>query len=349
MSDTLDWLPAGRRFSFDQLVSWRGKGMEPFASVAARCDTVLSVPHAGAAFPAELRPFIAPALTRRLQHDFADPMAGPLALAWAGADPHVIAVLGPMSRLVQDANRPQPVDPLSDLRECFARVAATPPGAMPRLAGIDGIRPITFGGVPLLRRPADDDEWQALGGALADATVRGPLAYAAALRQVVDAVLRARPGRPLRLISLHDRMNTRATADGALVAELPPAEQLPRWANMGNRGSHLGEPADEPVTLAPTTIRAWRDAWSRELGASLSDFTLNQPARGGHEATHWGRVLIPRGVDSGAMQVDFRREALLGPVAAEALRRPGDDWPEPDRGHLEWIAQALSRAGAALR
>ena len=79
METSIDWIPAGRTFGFDELVFWKGKGSLPFNSAAARADTIVLGPHAGARFPAELQPFVDPALTRRKQYDYSDAITSPWA------------------------------------------------------------------------------------------------------------------------------------------------------------------------------------------------------------------------------------------------------------------------------
>ena len=110
METSIDWIPAGRTFGFDELVFWKGKGSLPFNSAAARIDTIVLGPHAGARLPAELQPFVDPALTRRKQYDYSDAITSPLGRAWAAADPAVIFVECPHSRVVLDPNRAPPAD-----------------------------------------------------------------------------------------------------------------------------------------------------------------------------------------------------------------------------------------------
>jgi hypothetical protein len=64
-----DWIGPGTRFGVDEMVFFRGKGTVPFDDVLERIDLVISGPHATAAFPAELQPFVDPSLTQRLQYD----------------------------------------------------------------------------------------------------------------------------------------------------------------------------------------------------------------------------------------------------------------------------------------
>jgi len=57
-SDLL-WIEAGRQFAFDELVFWQSVGQQPFEQAAAHIDTIVLGPHASAAFPSELKPFVA--------------------------------------------------------------------------------------------------------------------------------------------------------------------------------------------------------------------------------------------------------------------------------------------------
>jgi hypothetical protein len=46
----------------------------------------------------------------------------------------------------------------------------------------------------------------------------------------------------------------------------------------------------------------------------------------GQETLVWGLALAGQ-LGSGAVQVEFRPEALLGPAATAYLQQPGADWP----------------------
>lgn len=106
-----------------------------------------------------------------------------LGRAWAAADPGVVFVENPHSRLVLDPNRSPPADVMPGLREFFVRLQRQRAGEK-----------IPFGGI--------------------------------------DAVFKARkPGTALRVISLHDIMNTKMRADGAIVVERPAADRLPQLVN----------------------------------------------------------------------------------------------------------------------
>ena len=154
METNIDWIPAGRTFSFDELVFWQGKGSVPFNVAAARADTVVLGPHAGARFPAELQPFVDLALTRRKQYDYSDAITSPLGRAWAAADPAVLFIECPHSRVVLDPNRAPPADAMDGLREFFRRLERLRAGESVSFAGIDAIRPITFSGETVLMPPA---------------------------------------------------------------------------------------------------------------------------------------------------------------------------------------------------
>ncbi len=355
MSASLLWIHAGQRFDFDELVLWQGRGRAAFARAAAHIDTIVLGPHASAAFPAELQPFIAPTLTLRKQCDFSDRITDDLGRAWVQADPHVVYVRNPVSRLVFDPNRAPPRDPMSDLREFHARLARQRAGETVSFAGIDSVRPITFSGEDVLPEPASPQAWQALGETLGEVAARTVQRYRACCDEVLQTVLAQRDhAAPLHLISLHDTMNTKVRGDGAIVIERSAADRLPPVANLGNRGDESGDALDEPVSLAGSELRrvaaAWAEAFARSDGAAQEHILLNRPYKGAFETVHYGaRLRALQRPRVGALQVEFRREALLGPLAVARLHAAGEDWPEPDPGHLAGIAAALARAGAALR
>ena len=358
MALPLAWIEEGRQFGFDDMVFWQGRGHEPFAQAAARVDTVVLGPHASAAFPGELRPFVSPVLTRRKQFDYSDVITSALGRAWALADPHVVFVENPHSRLVLDGNREASEDVGPGLREFFARLARQRQGEKLGFGGVDAVRPITFAGEPVLVEPGTPAEWDALLAALARAGTLGARAYFATRQQVLAQLLQSRaPERPLHVISLHDTMNTTVRADGAIVVERPEADRLPPWVNFGNRGDAQGEPgADGKVTLAGTELRrlcqTWTDALTVHLGHSPTPAcSLNAPYKGAFETVWAGALLrasapVPR---VGAVQVEFLREALLGPAVTAHLHQPGEDWPAVDEQHLSRVVAALCDAGQRLR
>ncbi len=342
MSADLLWLAAGRSHGFDDLVFWQDRGRRPFEAVAAAVTTVVLGPHASAAFPAELKPFIAPGLTLRKQLDYSDVLTSALGRAWAAADPGVVFVENPHSRLVMDPNRAPPAQPLQDLREFWARLARQRAGESGiSFAGVDAIRPITFSGEDVLLEPADEAGWAALAAALARSHALGPQAYGAAAESVIDKVRASGPARGLLVISLHDTMNTKMRADGAIVVERPVADRLPAWVNLGNRGDENGEGSE--VSLAAPALRRLALAWADALGAAPAEISLNRPYKGAHETLRWGQALAGQG-DSGAVQAEFLREALLGPAAVAHLQHPGTDWPQGLEPRLADIARRLARA-----
>jgi N-formylglutamate amidohydrolase len=355
METNIDWIPAGRTFSFDELVFWQGKGSVPLTAAAARTDTIVLGPHAGARFPAELQPFVDPALTRRKQYDYSDVITSPLGRAWAAADPGVIFVECPHSRVVLDPNRAPPADAMAGLREFFWRLERQRAGESVSFAGIDAIRPITFSGEAVLLPPAHETHWAGLAEALAAGRKLGHDRYRDACNRVIDAVLDARPkDAALLVVGLHDTMNTKMRADGALVVERPVADRLPTLVNFGNKGDAQGEYESEPLSLGAAPMRRIAEAWTYgfklDAAAVGRAISLNHPYKGGYEIGHYGEVLAasqrPR---VGAFQVEFLREALLGPRAAAHLQQPGADWPEVDEAHLKAVVTSLVEAGQWLR
>jgi hypothetical protein len=355
MSDTLAWIDAGRHFTADDLVFWQGRGQEDFASVAARIDTVVFGPHASAAFPAELRPHVDGALTRRKQHDFSDVITSPIGRAWAAADPHVVYVENPHSRLVMDPNRAPVADAGPGLRAFFAALARQRAGETVSFAGLDTIRPITFSGEPVLCEPRSQAEWQALVDVLNDCAARGPATYATIRDRLVHEVLAARPpGRHLHLISLHDTMNTQMRPDGAITRPRPPADRLPWLANFGNRGDAVGEGPVADITMPGAELRriadAYANAWSIPDTERDAAILLNSPYKGAYETVTWGRRLRPLAQPNvGIVQMEFLRETLLGPAVTAMLQLPGADWPAVDQDHLASVVNRLKAAGDALR
>lgn len=350
------WIETGRQFTFDDLVFWQNAGQAPFDAAAAQIDTVVLGPHASAAFPAELMPFVHPDLTRRKQGDFSDVLTGTLGRLWAQTDAHTVFVENPHARLALDANRAPPADPVADLREYFARLARQERGEQVAFAGIDAIRPVTFSGEPVLLEPQSEAAWQALAQALQRSMAQGIAPYRAACAKVVSTVLAANPARAVRVISLHDTMNTKMHPSGAIVVERPAAEQLPWVANLGNRGDSAGEPMDpaDPVTMGGATLREMALHWARALDIpperQASALSLNHPYKGAYETVHFGRQLRAHpGPGSGVVQVEFRREVLMGPDELARLKRPGTDWPAPNQQVLTRLAEALARAGHSLR
>ncbi|MFY7865268.1 N-formylglutamate amidohydrolase [Roseateles sp.] len=348
--DHLLWIESGRRFAPAELMHWQGSAS--LQARAASVDTLVLGPHASAAFPAELRPFINPALTRRQQCDFSDCTTAVLGRLWAQADAGVIYIENPHARLALDANRAPPPHWLADLQEFFRRLRLQQSGQTQSFSGIDAIRPISFSGMPVLLEPQNAEEWTALADALSQCISQGIAVYRQACEQVLRTVMAARPGKPVRVISLHDTMNTQMREDGALLQPRPAADQLPAWVNFGTLADEQGEVVDEahPPSYPGASARQLLRLWSENLGAEPSDFSLNRPYKGAYETRHFAELLRAHGAPhSGAIQVEFRREALLGEAATACLQKAGEDWPEPELPHLQKIAQALAEAGRELR
>jgi N-formylglutamate amidohydrolase len=350
MSADLSWWPAGTAFDAAKDVYWQGKWAGRSLNEALRAATLLLLgPHAGAALPEELRPFVAPDLTRRQQLDYSDISTSALARAWCDVDPALVYIENPVSRLVLDPNRPAPADIEPGLREAFARIAATAPGALPKLAGVDAVRPITFAGQPVLRSPLDEAQWRHLIGVLNACALRGPRAYSAHADHLLDECLALREGRgdaPLHVVSLHDTMNTTCGADGAIVVARAESDRLPALANLGNRGDATGAvTGDAPLTIAAGRLRSVAAALRRAFEAPAAAVTLNAPYKGAEETRRFGRRLQAFGAGPvGAWQFELLREAILGERACAALRRPGSDWPAADVAHVQSLAERLHRA-----
>lgn len=360
MTSELLWIDAGRKFGFDDLVFWQNRH-RTFAEVAGTIDTIVLGPHASAAFPVELRPFISPVLTRRKQCDFSDIVTASLGRAWVAADACVVYVENPVSRLVLDPNRAPPPDPIASLREFYHRLARQRSGESVGFVGVDAVRPITFGGEDVLIEPTSVAGWRTLATTLDEVAERTVKVYRACCDEVLQIVLEARQElekcnipAPLRVISLHDTMNTRMRSDGAIVVERPLADRLPLWANLGNKGDTCGDEVEESVTLDGAELRriaeAWADAFGLQGDERETGILLNRPYKGAFETVHYGALMralkLPR---VGAFQVEFLRETLLGSAAVARLWAPGDDWPEVDAANIDAIAAALAQAGRALR
>lgn len=353
MTAELAWIPAGRRFGFDDLVFWPGKPAVPFDAVVSQIDTIVLGPHASAAFPEELRPFVAPALTRRKQFDFSDVITAAVGRAWVAADPHVVYVENPHSRLVMDPNRAPVDDAGPGLVAFYDHLARQRAGEAIGFGGVDTVRPVTFSGEDVLPRPATEDGLRALVTTLNACAKAGPLAYAAIRDDLITRILAGRPaGRHLHVVSLHDTMNTQMQPDGAITRERPPADRLPLVANLGNRGDARGEQDKDPLSIPAAEARRIAAAYAQAWGVPVDGggVTLNVPYRGAQETILWGDRLRPLGQPNvGIVQIEFLRETLLGPKVTAALHQPGTGWPDVDEAHLATVAERLAMVGRLLR
>lgn len=344
----LAWVEAGRRFDLDDITWFSGKGERPLEEVLPAVDTIVTGPHASAALPEELRPYVAPGLTRRLQFDFSDMSTSAVGRRWAEIDPHVLFVENPHPRAVRDPNRPRPADLEADLREAFRRLESGE--HRPSIVGVDAVRPVTFGYLPLLRRPGDDLGWRLLAVALTEAAALGVDVYERArddlVQRVVEAKCRAltsldpattpaaevRSARMLFVLALHDTMNFTALPDGAIAGERAPADRLPDLVALSNRGDEAGEVrasasgellgAGEMTTVRPRWLRAVATAYRRAFGAwSPGDVALNRPYLGGNEIQAAGRVLAELEPRTVVRHADGSRIGLvLGAFQDEFLR-----------------------------
>lgn len=323
----LDWIEQGRRFEVDDITYYRDKGVRPLDDVLADIDLVITGPHATAAFPAEMEPFVAGSLTQRLQYDFSDWTTSPVAKRWAAIDPHVLYIEDPHPRAVRDANRARPDDLLACLREAFDRLAAEPDGR-PSLGGVDAVRPVTFGYLPVLCRPGDDAGWQRMGEALLAAGTQGVDAYERIRDELIDRVIAAKLERlagldaaattardwnvasTLSVLSIHDTMNHTARPDGAICLERKPEDRLPNVVALSNRGdgnadisvkagAGLRAEIDVP-SMDPRMVRSIGAAYRRAFDAhDPNDVAYNRPYLGGYETQVAGphlRHVAPRAV-----------------------------------------------------
>lgn len=367
---SLHWIPRSRQFVFDDIVFWKGKKRgDEFCNIASRIDTIVLGPHASAAFPEELRPFICQKLTRRKQYDYSDVITGPVGQAWANCDEGVVFVENPHARIAVDPNREHGHDPEPDLRAFFAKLRemrSGRPGVS--FVGVDSVRPITFSGEDVLIEPtletitdSDAVSWPSLVGALRQCYALGASVYESAVQQVIGLVTDARPGQPLTVIGFHDTNQWKMRNDGALVVERAPSEQLPSFCNFGNQGDFSGNEVPGKMLLGSgPAVREVARCWANAFGvASEQDFmkpkehafmepvSFNRPYPGGYEVCFWAEKL--RALGALLFQVEFDRAVLLGPQAAAVLREPGVDWPDVDEAHITNVASKLHTANNVLR
>ena len=317
----IDWIPEGTRFGVDEMVWFAGRGERDLDEHLAQVDLIITGPHASAAFPAEMQPFVDPSLTTRLQHDFTDISTSPVTRRWALTDPHVLYVEDPHPRAVRDANRARPDDLIPGLREAFARLDAAGPGARPSLAGVDAVRPVTFGYLPVLKRPQTEDDWDRLGEALDKAGSLGIDEYERVRDDLIERVVEAKlrrlatldPGActvaewgsatHLDVMSMHDTMNHTARPDGAVCLERQPEDRLPAVVALSNQGDETGalDPSDAVTLRDPTEVTTMRPARIRSIGRAYrmafdawgpDDVAYNRPYKGGHETRTIGPKLL---------------------------------------------------------
>lgn len=350
----LVWIPEGRTFGFDDLVFHRGKGEVPFDEVAGRIDLVLTGPHATAAIPRELEPFLERGLTRRQQHDFSDMTTSDLCKRWAEVDERVVYVEFPHHRMLFDPNRDWPEHPEGGLRAFFERAEAQARGERVSFNGVDSVRPVSFSGVPFLRRPRDDTQWQRLMGTITDLGERGARPYARVRDEVIARVFEAKcatlhgldmdrvrvadlnSARMLHVACVHDTMNATVGPDGAVDRDKPRADWLPRIVSLGNRGDERGEPrppgdggrlplVDVPI-IDSVQLRSLQQALAFAFEVPHErvedELALNSPYLGAFECQAIGRLLRelePQGIVRHHSQEKVLR-IRTGAYQAEFLR-----------------------------
>lgn len=365
-------IPAGTVFTPEEITFFQGKNSgRTLAEAVEEADVVVSCPHAGDAIPEELAEFLAPEFTHRLQFDYSDRTTGPVCQAWAELDPRIIYIQNPHPRFLRDPNRAKPDNLGAQLKEAFARVRAA--GAWNRvdLTGVDTIRPVTFSFYPLLKVPSTDAELEAMVAAFEAVAKQGLEVYEKNRDSLRDAVLAAKTKRAaatgtnehLTMLSFHDTMNHTTTRDGAVSVERAEADRLPDMVALSNRGDRLGERrGKEVVTMDPAHLRLL--AQGHREGFRTKDenaVQLNTPYLGSQEIISSGELFrelsdstfsLSSGearVRLGAVQAEFLREFLLGPVATAQLMKPGTGWPEEDTAWTATLAKYCKDSWDAFR
>ena len=266
--------PPGPTFGVDEMAWFSGRGERDLDDVLGEIDLIVTGPHAVAAFPAEVAAHVDPSFTRRLQHDFTDVSTSPVARRWAEIDPHVLYIEDPHPRAVRDANRARPADLLAGLREAFKRLDAAGPGERPSLAGVDAVRPVTFGYLPVLTRPAlrgrvararstrceaagalGVDRYERIRDELIERVIEAKLRRLTSLDPASTTVAEWSSATTLDHLSIHDTMNHTAQPDGAICVERAPADRLPNVVALSNRGDATGDVLGRPGAAAPLARR----------------------------------------------------------------------------------------------
>jgi hypothetical protein len=357
------FLPDGHTFSPEDLVFYADPSARSLAQALAEADVLVSCPHSGAAIPGELREYLAPEFTQRLQYDFTDCATSAIVRRWAELDPTIVYVENPHPRMVRDPNRARPDDLAATLTEALHRVREAGPFARVDLTGVDAIRPVTFSFFPLLRVPDSEAGVAELVAAFVDAGSRGVDVYQATrvdlLEQMTELTLTgASRSTHLTTLSFHDTMNCTTQRDGAVCVERDPKDRLPAVVALSNRGDHQGDPRPgNTVTMDPARLRLLAEAHRSGFEVTdPSDVSLNQPYLGSEEIITAGRrfaELDDRAAQAGAtldaVQAEFLRELLLGAANAAHIASPGTDWPAPDPRHVDLIARRCRDSWARYR
>ena len=348
-------IPYGKVFTPAEITHYADPAERDLEHAIAEAQLIVSLPHAGAAIPAELDGYLADEFTQRLQYDFTDVSTSAVVRRWAEIDRRIVAVENPHPRLVRDPNRARPDDLGARLREAIRRVREAGPYQRVDLTGVDAIRPVTFSFFPLLRIPDSEAELDGLVDAFERVAEQGLGVYERTrdrLRDgLVDSVLAgASPAGARReavFLSFHDTMNHTTTREGAVDVEREPKDRLPDIVALSNRGDAAGEPrGDEIVTMRGGPLRAL--AAAHRVGfetAAPTAVALNQPYLGSQEIISARAAFAEReaeasalGITLSAVQAEFLREFLLGSSSAATLSHPGTAWVEPDAEHVDRIA-----------
>lgn len=358
------FLPAGKTFTAADITFYADRDHRSIDEAMSTADVLISCPHSGAAIPEELRPYLVPEFTRRLQYDYTDCSTAPIVRRWAELDPTVVYVENPHPRLVRDPNRARPDDLAATLTEALHRVREAGPFNRVDLTGVDAIRPVTFSFFPMLRVPDSEAGIGELVDAFVAAGTQGVDVYQATREDLIERMVsRLLSGqgasRYFTALSFHDTMNFTTTHAGAVNVERKPEDRLPAVVALSNRGDHSGGPrAEDPhVTMAPERIRLLAEAHRSAFSVTDShDVQLNQPYLGSQEIIssgarfrELGSEAERAGVTLDAVQAEFLRELLLGAANAAHISRPGSDWPEPDPDHVDQIAASCMTAWAIYR
>jgi len=317
------WIKEGKRFSFEDLVTYSGKDTVAFADVAHKIDLILTGPHATAAFPSEIAPFIETSVTQRKQFDYSDVTTNAIARRWAEIDEHVVYIENPHPRLVFDQNRPQPLDPEKDLREIFNRIRRNQTGAKIAYAGVDSVRPVTFADELIIKEPETDKHWKMLLSTLLNCAANGAFVYAKVRDDVINTVIEKKgaylhrlpiekmtvsqlhSALRLQVQCFHDTMNARVYPDGAVGNIREPSERLPLLVCFSNRGNTKGEAkikddgsrlaASDVLTITADQLISIKRAYQAAFGIAnekLDDtIALNRPYYGGYEVQVLGSRL----------------------------------------------------------
>lgn len=360
-------IPAGTSFTADDITFWADRDRRSLDEAIDEADLVVSCPHSGAAIPEELAGYLAPELTRRLQHDFSDCSTAAIVRRWAQIDPRIVYVENPHPRMVRDPNRAKPADVVATLREAIERVRAAGAWNPVDLTGVDAIRPVTFSFFPILRLPDTAEELERLCADFAAVAERGLGVYERTRDELLERFLEAKTaqaaaGRPAAVttLSFHDTMNTTTTPDGAVNVARQPKDRLPAVVALSNRGDVDGESRDvdgDAPTMDPSRLRALAAAHREGFAVGDPDAVLlNAPylgsqeiiqARARFQAYHAEHPASP--VTTDAVQAEFLREFLLGAAATAQIHSPGTGWPEADPAQVDAIAQACRRSWDVYR